>query len=216
MFEKNSTIHIDRNGNLKLVVGPNAVQMQVDANALRRASKVFDRMLFGPFRESHQTANWTVELPEDDPEALRIILHAIHANFGNLPRDLALSKLYDLAMMADKYGVIGSLLPWGHCWTIWLGEKPSDQWRSKDKNETSYQDLQRLLILYHFGSFFQFKGFLTILVLKSNSSPTGQLLFKTAAGVDRAGSGSIPREWKDVGALPGKVIGELLIIFTQN
>lgn len=190
--------------------------MQVDANALRRASKVFDRMLFGPFRESHQTANWTVELPEDDPEALRIILHAIHGNFGNVPQDLALSKLYDLAMMADKYRMIGSLQPWGHYWTFWQGQKQSDQWRSKDKNETSYQDLQRLLILYHFGSFFQFRGFLSLLVLKSNSSPTGQLLFRTAAGVDRMGSCSQYREWKDIGALPGKVIGEFLIIFIQT
>ncbi|KAG6368602.1 hypothetical protein INS49_002815 [Diaporthe citri] len=99
---KNDPIHIDRNGNLQLIVGPDAVKMQVDANALRRASKVFNRMLFGPFSESHQTEEWTVELPEDDPEPLRVIFHAAHGNFGRVPQRLKVADLYDVTVMADK------------------------------------------------------------------------------------------------------------------
>lgn len=205
--EEISTIYIDRNGNLKLVVGPKAVPIQVDANALRRASKVFDRMLFGPFRESQQTEDWTVELPEDDPEALRVIFHAIHGNFGNLLPSPTLSKLYDITVMADKYAMIGSLQPWGTTWI--MSTKILPRFSPEDKGETSYEDIQRLVILYHLGTFFEFGDTLSSLVMKSKSDQRGDLLFKMTTDVDRKGQS---RVWEGVGPLSFGIIRELLIV----
>lgn len=203
-------IYIDRNGTLRLLVGPGAVHMQVDANALRRASKVFDRMLFGPFIESHQTVNGTVELPEDDPEALRVIFHAVHANFGNMPRDLTISKFYDITVMADKYAMIGKLQLWGTIWT--KDEKDLPVCELVDKEETSYDDLQRLVVLYHFSSCDQFSTALTNMAFNSRINQHGQLLFTRTADVDGVVSGSEHSEWNEVGLLPETIIGELSIM----
>lgn len=207
-MDKEKPIYIDRNGNLKLLVGSGVVPMQVDANALRRASKVFDSMLFGPFIESNQTEDWTVKLPEDDPEALRIIFHAVHGNFRNMPKDLTTSKLYDITVMADKYAMIDSLEPWKKSWT---SEMDIDPWQLEDKKETSYYDLKELLVLYHLGTSRQFSEALSVLVLKSKTNKNGQLLFKVTAGVDGEDSGP-QAAWDGVGLLSGQIIGELLII----
>lgn len=210
---KHQSIYIDRNGNLKLIIGPNAVQMQVDANALRRASKVFSRMLFGPFSESHQTENWTVELPEDDPEALRVIFHVVHGNLGNIPEKLTTPVLYDITVMADKYAMIGSLQPWGLNWT--LPYLKSCEWNPEDKNETSYEDLQMLLVMYHLGPPPQFDDVLDTVLLKSKTNSDGRIRFKMTPGVDGVGSGSQYSQWDAVGPLPGNIIGKLLIILLK-
>lgn len=212
-IEKNSTINIDRNGNLKLVVGPTALQIQVDANALRRASKVFDRMLFGPFSESNQTANWTVELPEDNSEALRVIFHVVHGNFGNLPRDFTLRQLYNITVMADKYAMVGSLQPWGPSWLS--GDKLVGTWKSQYMEGTIHEDLQKLLVLYHLGSSKQFGCLFADLVLKSKVNQNGSLLFESTDGVARVVFGRQYREWNRVGPLPSTIIGEILIIFVE-
>lgn len=210
---KDRTVLIDRDGNLKLVVGPDAVQMQVDANALRRASKVLKCMLFGPFSEAHQTENWTVQLPEDDPEALRIIFHAIHGNFGNVPRALTLSKLYEITIMADKYAMTGSLRPWVSDWTV--GFQESGTWKPDDKKNTSYEDLQSLIVLYHLGTFKQFECVFISLMLHTEVGPNGQLLFRNSVGVDHVGPSPQSSEWEEVRALPGKAIGEQWTIFIK-
>lgn len=208
--EEISTIYIDRNGNLKLVVGPKAVPIQVDANALRRASKVFDRMLFGPFRESHQTDNWTVELPEDDPEALRVIFHAIHGNFRMLPWPLTLSKVYDITVMANKYAMVGSLEPWRSLWM--LGFDKLSPLKSDDKEETNYKDIQRLFILYHLGTADKFRHALPNLAMKSKANQSGDLLFEMTTDISRKGQ---PLPWSWVGPLPMEIISELLIILVE-
>ncbi|KAK2598387.1 hypothetical protein N8I77_011807 [Diaporthe amygdali] len=197
---KNNPIHIDPNGNLKLIVGPAAVQMHVDANALRRSSKVFDRMLFGGLREAHQTDEWTVELPEDDPEALRVIFHAAHANFRDLPPTLSLSQLYYITVMADKYGMIGTLQPWMANWTS--AETHPELWTSEDENETSREDLQRLCVLYYQGLPQQFYEILLRVLIKTKSNSSCKLLYSTGFAGDGKGSSSDSHEWAEFTLLP--------------
>lgn len=214
---KNSAADIDTDGNLKLVVGPDAVQLRVDATALRRASKVFKRMLFGPFMESHQTADWTVELPEDDPEALKVIFHAAHANFGSMPLDLSLDELYQITVMAEKYAMVGSLQPWASDWTS--ADKHPYLRNSEDKDETSYEDLQRLCIMYYFGTIQQFQEILVSLVLKSKTNEDGKLLFWCTGGMDEESSSPESDEWGRSDVLPQSVLGKpltSLIISTRS
>lgn len=207
---KKDPIHIDRNGNLQLIVGPDAVRMQVDANALRRASKVFNRMLFGPFKESKQTAEWTVELPEDDPEALTVIFHAAHGNFGSIPQRLKLSELFDVTAMADKYAMMGSLRPWATAWTS--GSEYSYLIRSENKNETTYQDLQKLFVLYCLGTSLKLVEVVARLVVKSRVNANGDLLFTAASPIDEQGLIQEGGEWKDIGLLPDFMIGKSLLV----
>lgn len=198
-------IHIDRNGNLQLIVGPDAVKMQVDANALRRASKVFNIMFFGPFIESDKTAEWTVKLPGDDPEPLRVLFHAAHGNFRSVPQDLELSELYAVTAMADKYAMMDSLRPWAAAWISCL-EYP-DLFRPEYLKETSYQDLQALSILYFLGTPLIFENLLARLVVNSRVSAMGDLL---CISDER---GSVPRgKWKDIGLISNAMISESLLV----
>lgn len=199
-------IHIDRNGNLQLIVGPDAVKMQVDANALRRTSKVFNCMLFGTCRESVQAAEWTVELPEDNPKALTVIFHAAHGNFGSMPRILQVSELYDVTVMADKYAMLGSLRPWAAAWISGLKDGEG-LFRFEDENETSHRDLQMLPILYCLGTPRNFEEFLSRLVVKSRVNTNGDLLFF----IDDEGL-VLGGKWWDIPLLSEAIIGEPLLI----
>lgn len=212
---KNSPIHIDPNGNLKLIVGPAAVQMHVDANALRRSSKVFDRMLFGGFRESHKTDDWTVKLPEDDPEALRVIFHIAHASFKDLPQALSLSQLYNITMMADKYDMIAILQPWMGAWTS-VEEHP-ELWTSEDENETSREDLERLCVLYHQGLSQKFNEIFLRVVIKTEANSKGKMLYRIAGSGDEECSKSDPCELVELALLPQGLPGELeSIIYDED
>lgn len=197
---ENGPIHIDREGNLQLIVGPDAVKMQVDANALRRASKFFSTMLFGPFRESQQTEDWTVELPEDDPEALRVIFNAAHGNFGRMPHHLTLSKFYNVTVMADKYAMLDLLQPWASAWISGL-EYP--YLILSEVHLTSYQELQKLVILYFLGTSRKFEEFFAPLVVKSRANANGFLLFDTDEEEPAPGG-----EWRDVDLLPDSIISK--------
>lgn len=201
-------IHIDRNGNLQLVVGPDAVVLQVDANALRRASKAFSSMLFGPFTESDRAAEWTVKLPEDNPEALAVIFHAAHGNFGSIPRRLQVSELYDVTVMAEKYAMLGSLRPWAAAWISGLKDGQG-LFRFEEDNKTSYKDLQMLPILYCLGTPGNFEEFLSRLVVKSRVNKNGVLLFT----IDDEGLFPGARgQWWDIRLLSEAIIGEPLLI----
>lgn len=97
------TTTIDPDGDLKLVVGDEKVTFLVDSRTLRRQSGVFKAMLFGGFIEASQGSDWTVELPEDDPDALEVVLNLVHANSHRLPSSLSLHELYSMVVLIDKY-----------------------------------------------------------------------------------------------------------------
>lgn len=182
--DKNRTICIDPHGDLTLVVGLDEVRMRVDANVLRRPSKIFNRMLFGPFLESERTADWTVKLPEDDPEALKVILNA---DMGRVPLILELCHFYRITVMAHKYRMVGLLLPWAPTWT----STPTDL-RNFEMDETSYEDIQRLCVMSYFGTIQQFKPVIINLILKSRTDPGGKLLFRMMSNTDEGHSEGNP------------------------
>ncbi|KAH6853242.1 hypothetical protein B0I37DRAFT_440426 [Chaetomium sp. MPI-CAGE-AT-0009] len=73
-------------------------------------------MLYGPFREgfSQQTGDdWTVSLPEDDADALRVILSVLHSKFDTLPETASLDSdfVFRLVVLSDKYDTVASLKP---------------------------------------------------------------------------------------------------------
>lgn len=98
----------------------------VCSRSLARASPVFNTMLFGSFKESRgrevSTPNWSVDLPDDDAEAMELLLNIIHANFSMIPDKFpslqGTERLYQIAVLADKYDCIDLLRPWVKTWIL--------------------------------------------------------------------------------------------------
>lgn len=192
--------------------------MQVDANTLRRASKAFDRMLFGSFVESDRTPKWTVELPVDDPEALEVIFNAAHADMRKVPRNLELSVVYNIAVMADKYLMVDWLRPWTSTWKSTIKNK---YLRKFYKNGTTYQDLQKLCVMCYFGTVEELKKIVVPLIFETRAGRSGeQLLFRMTTDTDGVGTDGVDsekkvKEWETFWPLPQWIIGESLSTFIQ-
>ncbi|KAK6222263.1 hypothetical protein LQW54_000963 [Pestalotiopsis sp. IQ-011] len=93
-----------------------AMRFRVCSRTLARASPVMRAMLFGSFREAEQDQ---VDLPDDDPVAMRMLLHIAHGKFALicLAMDDDLSgattdDFYDVTALANKYLMTHLLRPW--------------------------------------------------------------------------------------------------------
>ena len=115
---------LDPRGDLTLLVGEDGAGFQVCSRTLARSSHFWAVLLYGQFSEgkAQQTGHgWQSSLPEDDPEALRVLLLAIHGKFQEMPKSLTLNELANLTVAADKYDMTCSLRPF---WPGWL-ESPT-------------------------------------------------------------------------------------------
>lgn len=103
-------VEIDPHGDLTLVVGSGddepIMRFLVCSRALARASKAFDAMLYGPFKESKphdSSAPWVVSLPADDPKTIEAVLHIIHLNVDKIPKCVGQHALFKILVLGDKY-----------------------------------------------------------------------------------------------------------------
>lgn len=58
----------------------------------------------------------TIPLPDDDPEALLLLLQIAHLKFGAIPRTLSFEMLLKLAVLCDKYDVAALVRPYLEGW----------------------------------------------------------------------------------------------------
>lgn len=79
------------------------------------ASPVWKAMLSSGWKES--TSN-RVELPEDHPEALLLLLRIAHSQFQDVPTELHVTALHQLAVMCDKYDCVQLTRPWLKHWIL--------------------------------------------------------------------------------------------------
>lgn len=118
-------VAIDPDGDLSLQVSKNDASMvwsfRVCSAALRRRSRVWKQMLFGPWKErkpANSDEEWIVELFDDCPKAMQLILHIIHGNFDEVPTVLhSLQQFHDLLVVAKKYDIINVIKPWCKDWS---------------------------------------------------------------------------------------------------
>jgi hypothetical protein len=115
---------IDPDGDLFLVIGAEIHgkphTFRVCSAAMRRACQPWRSMLFGPWREAKPAhGDWVVQLPEDDPDAMRILLLIVHGTVAEVPEGPSLDELEDLVQVADKYDLLHILRPWTMC--CWEG-----------------------------------------------------------------------------------------------
>jgi hypothetical protein len=120
---------LDPRRDLILVAGPERISFQVRSRALARASRVWEVMLYGPFFEGKDQQNdesWIVALPGDNPDALRILLGAVHCQFDNLPAKVDRNVLINVALLCDKYDMVGLLKSFWHGWVTGLDAPTRD------------------------------------------------------------------------------------------
>ncbi|CAJ2504631.1 Uu.00g120250.m01.CDS01 [Anthostomella pinea] len=144
----------------------------VCSKTLSRASRVWKSLLYAGFTESKQPcgnngAAWTVDLPEDNPEALKTLLNIIHSRFEQLPKitDLiSLEDLYQLTILTDKYDLTIVLRPWASTWLESINDS-HDAWRS-NQSTRDFSDLERRLwIAWELGDPQLFEGVAKYMVL---------------------------------------------------
>ncbi|RYP23530.1 hypothetical protein DL765_001044 [Monosporascus sp. GIB2] len=93
--------------------------------------------------------DWIVEVPEDDPEAMLIILNILHNRFGGVPKGekaMSIHSLYRLTVLTDKYGLTSLLQPWAQTWTKGIkDELPWNKGVPAEKPSLRISCLERLL-----------------------------------------------------------------------
>lgn len=114
--------NIDNLGDLTLIVGPKSRRFLVSKVALRLASPVFRAMFTGKFVEAQANTKETI-LPEDDPEALKVVLLIAHLRFKEVPKTLEFALLVEMAKIVDKYDLVSLLRPWSGQWIAPHGGK---------------------------------------------------------------------------------------------
>ncbi|PVH85234.1 hypothetical protein DL98DRAFT_409677 [Cadophora sp. DSE1049] len=106
-----TTLIFDPEGDLILILPCTAtevsdVRMQVSSKHLAMASPVFKAMLAHGFAEGEALRTQgkvEIPLPDDDPEAMAVLLDIIHGRSRRVPREVSVTQLALLAIVIDKY-----------------------------------------------------------------------------------------------------------------
>ncbi|KAL1842327.1 hypothetical protein VTJ49DRAFT_5495 [Mycothermus thermophilus] len=94
---------------------PNPVmeKFKVCSATLRRSSPVWKAMLTGPWIEAQPaTGDWVVQLSNDSPKDMRVLLAIVHGRFRLVPDDLSIEDTADILQLADKHDMMSLLRPW--------------------------------------------------------------------------------------------------------
>ena len=67
---------------------------------------------------------WSIVVRGDNPNALAILLYALHFRSEKVPRVVSFDQLWDLAAVCDKYGCIPAMEPWI---ARWVREPPQNK-----------------------------------------------------------------------------------------
>ncbi|KAK6509168.1 hypothetical protein TWF481_003929 [Arthrobotrys musiformis] len=87
---------------------------RVSESTLRLASSVLARMVdpASPWRkDSDENGNLAIMLHDDDPEALEILFKLMHFQKESIPKRLGLKKIFQLALVCDKYDCVDLAKP---------------------------------------------------------------------------------------------------------
>ncbi len=79
----------------------NGVRMRVSSRHLILVSRVFGALLSGEFTEAHvlnAVGSAEVPLPEDDSQAMEVLLNIMHGHLKNVPRDMDIGTLAQISV----------------------------------------------------------------------------------------------------------------------
>ncbi|KAI0467162.1 hypothetical protein F4859DRAFT_278517 [Xylaria cf. heliscus] len=157
--------NLDAQGDMMLLVGkqkctdvachderqkrqPNAICFHVNSAVVAGASPAFGLALYSPSAEAtkEEGVKWTVKLPDDDPEAMRIIIHILYGYYPITPPDerRSIDQLLNLTVLANKYDLVHLFPKWV---TYWV-EDMELYWVGKHFVGQSTEDLESLLWIF--------------------------------------------------------------------
>ncbi|KAK4452546.1 hypothetical protein QBC34DRAFT_377037 [Podospora aff. communis PSN243] len=113
------TVNVTERPSLRLrVTGGGFTQdILVRPLTMARASKAWEKMLYGGWKESEPVdGEWVVEFPEDDPRAVLIIMGIIQGELSRIPERLNIALLYKVLEFAHRYNITEVLRPWAAAW----------------------------------------------------------------------------------------------------
>ena len=110
------TIYFDDRGDKRLLVG-NTI-LVVSSKTMSLISDPFKAMLDpdGAFSEAQPGNNEPILLPEDDLNALKLLLWIAHLHFNKVPARLEFEELVAVAVLTDKYQATRMISPWLSGW----------------------------------------------------------------------------------------------------
>ncbi|KAK8223667.1 hypothetical protein HDK90DRAFT_98885 [Phyllosticta capitalensis] len=141
-----SITHLDDKGDIRLIVSNQATSETkvfiVSSKAMSMACDAWNAMLNGHFKESQPsgTGQREIELLDDDPEALGILLSIVHLRFNSVPRSLEISLFQKITILTDKYDATHLLGPW--C-PDWLKSVPKFEKSEVPKKPNEFEKVYR-------------------------------------------------------------------------
>ena len=133
------TVELMQGGDVILLLRDDS-KLLVSTVILRLASKVFRAMFGSRFMEGQDlntSVTKTVSLPDDPPDALRLLLSILHHRY-DLVRRPDLYTLKDMTILADKYDCVAAIAPIGWAWGLHFVEA---------KEMTNYKSYETLVIV---------------------------------------------------------------------
>ena len=125
MAEEMDPIYVDPSGQLKLSLRHEDPRTKittmskfvVSPHAMCLASPVWKASLDteGPWARQRSTDKG-LQIFDDDPEALLILLNIAHLQFLRVPTSLSFDQLFHVAVICDKYDIAELVLPWLKIW----------------------------------------------------------------------------------------------------
>ncbi|EFQ33027.1 uncharacterized protein GLRG_08171 [Colletotrichum graminicola M1.001] len=117
-------VRLDGNGDLLLFVGAARVGQAstylVCSKALSRSSPVMQQMISGQLAEPRplqgDQGNRFIDLPDDQPVPMRLMLDIMHGDFQKVPQEMELQTLHALVIVMDKYDALSLARPWVKAW----------------------------------------------------------------------------------------------------
>lgn len=116
------TVHFDNHGDTRLLVtSPSGLHVFiVSSKTMTLVCDAWRCMLSrdGGFKEAQPVDDGMreVSFPEDDAATLAILLNIAHLNFKSVPTTISLDRLWNLAVLTDKYGATKLVQPWIENW----------------------------------------------------------------------------------------------------
>jgi len=157
-----ATADIALNGDVILVVGAGLKRLKAYSCVLKSASKVFSAMLGPRFSEGQRlndNESTEIDMPEDDAEAMEIMLNVIHGCNNAVDDGLNGSQILRVAITADKFdckvALSFAIKVWLNCANI---TDSNQLWRLLKAaywfdNAKSFEEISLGLILHHRGSY---------------------------------------------------------------
>ncbi|CAJ2510826.1 Uu.00g064510.m01.CDS01 [Anthostomella pinea] len=102
---------------------------EVCSKTLSHSSPVMKEMMCRGIAESNSNGDqqWELDLREDDPEGLVVLLNIMHLRFDLVPTNaMDLEALYHIAVLAYKYDLAHLLRPWRGSWAHVMSEECED------------------------------------------------------------------------------------------